>query len=73
MCWPPEQVLVTTGERVLAQLRVEGYNAFNHTQYSSVTSSAIFNLQAVQSNTALGPYNGAASPRNIQLALRVMF
>jgi hypothetical protein len=64
---------VLIGERFRAQLRVEGYNAFNHTQYNSVNSSAIFNLQGVQTNTALGQYNGAASPRNIQIAVRLMF
>jgi hypothetical protein len=60
-------------ERVRAQLRVEAYNAFNHTQFTGVNTSATFTPAGVQTNTAFGQYTSAANPRRLQLALRVTF
>ena len=60
-------------ERLQAQLRVEGYNLFNHTQFTTVNTSAQFNAASVQSNAALGQYTAAGSPRRLQLALRLTF
>ena len=60
--------------RVNAQLRVEAYNVFNHTQFTSVNTSATFNpATGVQTAGTFGQYTAAANPRQLQLALRVMF
>jgi len=62
------------GERLRAQLRVEAYNVFNHTQFTSVGTSATFNpTTGAQTNGTFGQYTAAANPRQLQLALRITF
>ena len=61
------------GERWRAQFRVEAYNVLNHTQFTTVNTSATFNTAGVQTNGPPGQYNAAANPRQLQLALRVTF
>lgn len=60
-------------ERLRAQLRVEAYNLFNHTQFSGVDTSAQFSAAGVQTNAAFGNYTSATNPRQLQLALRLSF
>lgn len=61
-------------ERWKAQLRVEAYNLFNHTQFTTVNTSAQFNpTTGAQTNGQFGQYTAAANPRQLQLALRVWF
>lgn len=60
-------------EKVTLQLRWEMYNAFNHTQFNSVNSTAIFNAQGVQTSPTFGQLNGADSPRIQQMLLRLTF
>lgn len=61
-------------EKVTTQLRFEGYNIFNHTQFSSVNASAVFDpTTGQQVNNALGQLNGDWGPRIVQLALRLNF
>jgi hypothetical protein len=55
------------------QLRWEIYNVFNHTQYSSVDTNAIFNAAGGQTNTQFGRVNGARDPRIMQLGVRLTF
>jgi hypothetical protein len=55
------------------QLRWEIYNVFNHTQYSSVNTSATFNAAGVQTNSQFGRINCALDPRIMQLGLRLTF
>ena len=59
--------------RLRAQLRVEAYNLFNHTQFTTVNTTATFNAAGAQTNAAFGQYTAAANPRQLQLALRLMF
>jgi hypothetical protein len=61
------------GERWRAQLRVEAYNAFNHTQFTTVNTSATFNTAGQQTNGTFGQYTAAANPRQLQLALKISF
>jgi hypothetical protein len=61
------------GERVRAQLRVESYNLFNHTQFTTVNTAAQFSTAGVQTNGLFGQYTAAANPRQLQLALRISF
>lgn len=61
-------------ERVTTQLRFEGYNVFNHTQFSSINTAATFDPSTGQQvNTAFGQLNGDWGPRIIQIALRFTF
>jgi hypothetical protein len=62
------------GEKVRTELRFEAYNAFNHTQFSSVNSTANFDpTTGAQVNSALGMLNGDRGPRIIQVGLRLNF
>lgn len=61
-------------ERLNFQLRGEAYNALNHTQFSGVNTSALFNpTTGAQVDTAFGQYNGARSPRTMQVSARISF
>jgi hypothetical protein len=60
-------------ERLTGQFRWEMYNAFNHTQFTGVNTSASFNAQGQQASAQFGSYTGAASPRIMQFALRFSF
>lgn len=72
------------GEGRYIQLRFESFNAFNHTQWSNVNSTAIFNAAGAITNlpTALGgggglygfgALNSVRSARVIQLAAKIYF
>lgn len=60
-------------EKVNAQLRSEFYNAFNHTQFTGLDTTARFDAGGNQVNARFGQLTSAASPRIIQLALRCFF
>jgi len=55
------------------QFRFEMYNAFNHTQFSSIDTGARFDARGNQTNTLFGSYIAAAEPRRVQLGLRFRF
>jgi hypothetical protein len=54
------------------QLRFEGYNAFNHTQFNGVDTNALF-TNGQQINSDFGHYTSAANPRRMQLAVKFFF
>jgi hypothetical protein len=61
-------------ERVKGQLRFEAYNTFNHTQFSSMNTTAQFNpTTGAQVNAAFGNLTAARTPRIGQIAFRVTF
>lgn len=61
-------------ERVKGQLRFEAYNTFNHTQFSSMNTTAQFNpTTGAQVNTAFGNLTAARTARIGQIAFRVTF
>jgi hypothetical protein len=60
-------------ERLQMQLRVEMYNAFNHTQFSAISTTANFNAAGVQTNAQFGQYTAAQNPRILQWAVRLQF
>jgi len=60
-------------ERVSAQLRLESYNTFNHTQFSTVDTALRFDSTAKQVNTAFDLPTAARPPRRVQIALRLTF
>ncbi|MBI4876314.1 MAG: hypothetical protein HY822_16890, partial [Acidobacteria bacterium] len=59
------------GERRTAQLRLETYNTFNHTQFNSLNTTARFDAQAQQIDPTFLEPRAAYGPRRVQLALRV--
>jgi hypothetical protein len=61
-------------EGINIQFRSEFYNAFNHTQFSGVDTSAKFDLTTgAQTNPTFGQANGDRGGRIIQFALRLSF
>ncbi len=61
-------------ERARFQLRFEAYNAFNHTQFSGVNTSATFNTATgQQTNAAFGTVTSARGSRVGQISLRFIF
>jgi hypothetical protein len=55
------------------QFRLEMYNAFNHTQFSSFDTTARFDANGNQVSTTLGQFTGSRTPRQMQMALRFTF
>ncbi|MCU0246485.1 MAG: carboxypeptidase-like regulatory domain-containing protein [Bryobacter sp.] len=60
-------------EPLRLQFRLEMYNAFNHTQFSSVDSTARFDPAGAQVNARLAEYTGTLNPRQMQMMLRLQF
>ena len=60
-------------EKIRLQFRAELYNAFNHTQFSTVDTTARFDAQGRQVNAQFGQFTGARDPRQIQFSLRFYF
>jgi hypothetical protein len=60
-------------ERLRTQLRAEFYNAFNHTQFTGLDTTARFDAQGRQVNTQFGQITSTRAGRRIQLALRLSF
>ena len=61
-------------ERFKAQFRCEGYNIFNHTQFSAVDTNAKFdNRTGAPANPLFGQFTASRLPRRMQLALRITF
>jgi hypothetical protein len=55
------------------QFLAEFNNAFNHTQFQTVNSTANFNPAGQQVNSLFGQVTAARAPRVIQLSIRLMF
>ncbi len=60
-------------ERVRLQFRWELYNAFNHTQFSGLDTSARFDAQGNQLNARFSEFTSARTARQMQFALRLFF
>ena len=60
-------------ERVTAQFRVETFNTFNHPQFNKVDSNAQFNQAGQQVNGRFGQIISDYLPRQVQLAMKIIF
>ena len=60
-------------ERFRTQLRGEFYNAFNHTQWSGLNTTARFDATGKQVNAQFGQVTATRPGRRIQLVLRLNF
>ena len=61
------------GEKRVLEFRAEGYNALNHTQYSTVDSAARFDATGKQVNANFGAFNAARNARIMAFSLRFLF
>lgn len=59
--------------RVRMQYRLEMYNAFNHTQFTGVDTTARFDANNNQVNALFGSYTAAANARRIVMGLKLNF
>jgi len=65
---------VGLGERRTLQFRFEAYNAFNHTQFTSLDTAARYNpATGQQVNAAFGQFSSAGPARILSFALRFRF
>ena len=55
------------------QLRLETYNTFNHTQFTTVDSAARLDPEGRQTNARFGEITGSRLPRRMQFALRFTY
>jgi hypothetical protein len=55
------------------QFRTELFNAWNHTQFSNLFTTARFDAQGRQVDPNFGAFSEARTPRTIQLSLKVVF
>jgi hypothetical protein len=60
-------------ERFKLQFRAEAYNAFNHTQFGGVNTTASFDPAGNQVSTTFGQFTSSRTPRQIQFALSAKF
>jgi hypothetical protein len=68
-----KRVPLGLGESRYIQFRSEFYNAFNHTQFSGLDTTARFDPAGAQVNANFGAYTSARDGRRIQFSLRLMF
>ena len=61
------------GERRVIKLQAQAYNVFNHTQFTGLTTAAVFNASGVQTNADFGRPSAAAPARILAFALRFEF
>jgi Carboxypeptidase regulatory-like domain len=60
-------------ESVNLEIRAEMYNIFNHANFSTFNTSAIFNPSGQQINAGFGQYTATLAPRQMQLGARFSF
>ena len=60
-------------EPMRLQFRLEMYNAFNHTQFSGVDTTARFDTTGAQVSTTFGQYTSSRLPRQMQMSLKFNF
>ncbi|HYK90550.1 MAG TPA: TonB-dependent receptor [Acidobacteriota bacterium] len=68
-----KRVPLGLGEQRYFQFRAEFFNAFNHTQFNGMNTTARFDATGAQVNANFGALTSARDPRRIQLSLRFMF
>jgi hypothetical protein len=68
-----KQIPIGLGERRRLELRVEAYNAPNHTQFSAYDSSTRYDASGNQTNANFGAYSTARTPRILAFTLRLQF
>ena len=61
-------------ERMMLQMRLEAYNAFNHPSFNKVDTNMVYNATTgAQTSTTFGNINGTRGERQLQLSGRFTF
>jgi hypothetical protein len=60
-------------ERFSAQLRAEAFNVFNNVNFQLYTGNGISGLDRTQADATFGQILSSASPRILQVALKLVF
>lgn len=60
-------------EKRAIKLKLEAFNAFNHTQFSGINTGFIFNADNVNTNSAIGKFTSTRGPRILAVELRFQF
>lgn len=60
-------------ENVALQFRAETFNTWNHPQFNTVNTTAVFDQTGAQVNAGLGSITADYLPRQIQFALKLIF
>ena len=68
-----KRIPIGLGEGRSLMFRAEGFNAFNHTQFAGISSSARFDATGKQTTGDFGAYSSARDPRRIAFSLRLAF
>jgi len=64
---------VGLGEKRVLRLRLEAYNVWNHTEFYSYYTNAIYNTSGAQTNAQFGQYSSTRSPRILSMDLHFWF
>ena len=68
-----KQIPVGLGEQRTLQFRAEAYNAWNHTQFNALDTTARFDPAGRQGNANFSAFTGARDGRVLSFALRFRF
>jgi len=68
-----KKIPVGLGEKRFLRLRLEAYNAWNHTEFNGYYTNAIYNASGVNTNAQFGRYSSTRSPRILSMDLRFQF
>jgi len=67
------KVFPVFGEKRFLEFRGEAFNTFNHTQFATVGTAALFNAAGVQTNTSFGRVTSAREGRRMVMGLKFVF
>jgi hypothetical protein len=61
------------GERLTFRVRLQAFNALNHTEFNAIGNTYSFNAAGVNTNTTTGQYTSTLNPRQCALSVRAEF
>jgi hypothetical protein len=61
------------GQIKLPNWAISKYRNHNHTQFSAINTTALFNASGAQTNSQFGQYTATQNPRILQWAVRLQF
>jgi hypothetical protein len=67
------KVFPIAGEKRYLEFKGEAFNVFNHTQFASVGTAALFNATGGQTNTTFGRVTSAREARRLVMGLKFVF
>ncbi len=67
------KVFPVSGDKRYLEFKLETFNTFNHTQFSSIGTAALFNATGVQTNTTFGRATAARDGRKMVMGLKFIF